>query len=483
LGGVTLEYTSKLNLYKWNKKDKKEDTIIEMANNAEKIDSAIFTLNKRAIYVNEAPFNAKGDGTDETTKLQAAVNSLPSSGGILVFPAGYTFKHRAQLDFTGKQRVTVFGHGAILESFADTPVVTGYGNLWFKDITNIAIFGLTIKANGRSRLSVSTPAPSIENSAITVFNCNHVWVRDVSIYGAVNDGIFSGGNPSDPYSDNVVIENIYIDWARRNGVSFNRNTNFRVKGGTIKNIGFYNGGLDPLAVPPMAAVDSENTSSTGVNRNGHIEGVTFINNYIDVEFYGGHEQCSINNIDITTTDVATFANFGVVLQGMRSINPNYIPKGVTISGVKGSKRTMSGCIYIDQTDDTVISQNPIKALSGGSIVESADNNRTKVEGNNCKIGFMSIEGKGSIVKNNTLDDFNVVGGYGIFTTATVKEASNNTVVSVNAGAMGYQVADATKTMFVNNMFMGLGKPVFNYEWREKEEIVIGNSTFIKRLIS
>jgi hypothetical protein len=478
-----VDFTSIFNLYKWSKQDKKTDTISEMAKNSDKIEAVLAPISKRAIYVNEAPFNAKGDGTDETTKLQAAINALPAVGGILHFPAGFTFKHRAQLDFTGKQKVTVFGFGAVLESFTDTPVTAGFGNLWFKDIINIAVFGLTIKANGRSRLLPSTPAPSIENSAITIMNCNHVWFRDVSIYGAVNDGIFSGGNPSDPYSDNVVIENIYIDWARRNGISFNRNTNFRVKGGTIKNIGYHNGTLDPLAVPPMAAIDSENTSSTGVNRNGHIEGVTFINNYIDVEFYGGHEQCSITNIDITTTDATTFANFGVVLQGVRSINPTYIPKGVTISGVKGSKRTMSGCIYIDQTDDTIIEQNPVKALSGGSIIESADNNRTIVEGNKCKTGFMSIEGKDSIVKNNTLHDYKTVGGYGIFVASTVKEASNNTVVTTDAGSMGYQVVDATKTMFVNNTAMGPGKPVFNYEWREKEEIVIGNSTFIKRLIS
>jgi hypothetical protein len=480
-----MEFTTLFNLYKWAKKDKKNDTISEMAKNADKIEAVLGPISKRAIYVNEAPFNVKGDGTDETVKLQQAVSALPATGGILVFPAGYTFKHRAQLDFSGKQRVTVFGYGAVLESFTDTPVVPGFGNLWFKDASIIYIFGLEIKANGRSRLSVSTPAPSIENSAITVMNCNHVWTRDVIISEAVNDAIFSGGNPADPYSDNVLIENITIDWARRNGVSFNRNTNSRVVGGTIKNIGYNKatGLLDPLAVHPMAGVDSENTSATGINRNIRVSGVTFIDNYIDIEFYGGHEDSSIHDVTLSSTGNTTFALFGIVLQGKRDINPNYISKGVVVSKAKIKKRTTGGSIYLDQVDDTVIDDNTVNGLDGGTIIETATCKRSNIKGNVCKKGFISVEGLDTIYKSNTLDEYSSATGFGVFLTATVKQASDNTVIVTSAGATGYQCADPTKTMFVNNMFMGPGTSVYNYVNRTKEDIVMGTSTFIKRLIS
>lgn len=44
------------------------------------------------ITVTDAPYNAKGDGvTDDTAAIQAAINALPASGGIVYFPAGRTY--------------------------------------------------------------------------------------------------------------------------------------------------------------------------------------------------------------------------------------------------------------------------------------------------------------------------------------------------------------------------------------------------------
>jgi hypothetical protein len=477
-----VNFTTLFNLYKWSKQDKKNDTISEMAKNADKIEEVLGPISKRAIYVNEAPFNAKGDGTDETTKLQQAVSALPATGGILVFPAGYTFKHRAELNFVGKSRVTVFGYGSILESFPTTPVTKGFGNLNFEGMNNIAVFGLEIKANARSRLIPSSPVDGC--GTINIMKSSNVWIRDVTIREAVSDGILSGGMPSDPISDNVLIENIHIDWARRNGVSFNKNSNSRLIGGLIENVGYDRvGAIDPLASAPMAGIDSENTSATGINRGIMVRGVTFKNNYIDVLFYGGHAESHIDdNLCISDTG-ATIFNHSIIMRGHRVASPTYIPKRVPVTNNKIHKKTISGGILLDHTDDCLIGGNFVESQSGMSIIDGSTNNRTVIRDNQCVIGGITCESVDGQLIRNVLTEYSSIAGFGMFLATTVKQASDNTIVSIAGGATGYQCADPTKTMFINNMFMGPGTSVYNYVNRTKEDVVMGTSTFIKRLIS
>ena len=67
------------------------------------------TASKLADTVSVKDFGAVGDGTtDDTAAIQAAINSLPSRGGIVTFPAG---KFRTTAKITVKSYVTLQGAG------------------------------------------------------------------------------------------------------------------------------------------------------------------------------------------------------------------------------------------------------------------------------------------------------------------------------------------------------------------------------------
>jgi hypothetical protein len=73
------------------------------------------------VNVKDDPYGALADGSDDTAKIQAAINALPANGGLLFFPPG---DYRVtQLDLSGKSAVYFVGVGR-----RSNPSTTGGGS-------------------------------------------------------------------------------------------------------------------------------------------------------------------------------------------------------------------------------------------------------------------------------------------------------------------------------------------------------------------
>jgi hypothetical protein len=111
-------------------------------------------LRTDVVNVKDAPFNAKGDGvTDDTEEIQAAINSLPASGGTVVFPAG-TYKVTAPIvvassavDLVGSTAAAsaLVGYGAI-DVLRLGNGTAGTGGLTYAGIFGGSIANLEIRA-------------------------------------------------------------------------------------------------------------------------------------------------------------------------------------------------------------------------------------------------------------------------------------------------------------------------------------------------
>jgi hypothetical protein len=119
--------------------------------------------------INGAPINvldygAVGDNsTNDAAAIQAAVNALPASGGVLEFPSGKTFVIGTPINFTGKSDFTVTGFGATIRCGATR--ITSYLNL--DGSTNATIIGLTFDGRvANMPLYTSGDYPTVYNAGV-----------------------------------------------------------------------------------------------------------------------------------------------------------------------------------------------------------------------------------------------------------------------------------------------------------------------------
>jgi hypothetical protein len=103
--------TSNINLYKWDKTDSKQTTIIEMAANMDVIDSS---LAESATDIKQRGFNAKhylatGDGvTDDILFLNNAITDALTTGGKVLLPPGQFY---ISSDLNIPAKVDIVGSG------------------------------------------------------------------------------------------------------------------------------------------------------------------------------------------------------------------------------------------------------------------------------------------------------------------------------------------------------------------------------------
>lgn len=83
-----MEFTTNLQLYKPRRTDTKQSTLDELANNADKIESFLYST-MTEINVRTPPYNLKGDGTDTVDQIQSLFNLANTNGTVyLYFPKG-----------------------------------------------------------------------------------------------------------------------------------------------------------------------------------------------------------------------------------------------------------------------------------------------------------------------------------------------------------------------------------------------------------
>jgi hypothetical protein len=167
-------------------------------------------------------FGAVGDGvTDDATAIQLAINSLPASGGIVLFPSG-TYQLTATQTVSGKschivvssrQNVYLCGYGAIVQSTYTAATLNNLGDVFrISSSNNIVIEGFTITTQFARSIGVGTPsdygcnAVTIDTSSSSAQNFS---MRDVRVLSAMS---LLRTLPSATYRlRNIIVENCSID--------------------------------------------------------------------------------------------------------------------------------------------------------------------------------------------------------------------------------------------------------------------------------
>lgn len=196
------------------------------------IDYVTQLKNKPTIDVRS--FGAKCDGvTDDTAKLQLAINSVPDSGGTVEYPNGVCLISnslwiRSNMAFRGQGGMSKSTQIKRKDGMATDAIVAGIwdgtthargatyldwiGGLPYDDITpgeNISIQGIYINGNGANAgtptRAPNPPLSAYRGSGIWIQFVKGVYINDVATYQTPNDGIWIGG------SARVMVQNCWFN--------------------------------------------------------------------------------------------------------------------------------------------------------------------------------------------------------------------------------------------------------------------------------
>lgn len=166
-------------------------------------------------------FGAVGDGSaDDAAAIQRAINALPSSGGIVLFPAGTYVVSATQtvsgtpchIVVSGRQNIYLCGYGAIIQSTLTAPTIGNLGDVFrISSSNNIVIEGFTVTTQFTRAIGSGTPSD---------FGCNAVTI-DTSGGAAQNFSmrdvrVLSGMSllrvlPAVARMRNIIAENCTVD--------------------------------------------------------------------------------------------------------------------------------------------------------------------------------------------------------------------------------------------------------------------------------
>ena len=271
-------------------------------------------------------YGAVGDGIhDDTAAFQAAINSLPSSGGTVTVPAGtYLIDpiKKVQLrsymllsmdpDATLKAKTNSATRAYILYAYKRTQVEIAGGRLLGDRETHTYVSGST----------------SEWNHGLQIIGCTHVTVRDMWVGMCAGDGICTGGNTSD-----LVINNVVSTGNRRQGLSLTQCNNVKVYNSEFS----YTKGTSP-----ECGIDIE-PDNDYLATNIWIENCRLNNN----AKYGINVFKRVSNVTLESCTIENNSSCGMVMVGCSTVTiQNSLVQNNSATGVQfysGDKLTMKGC--------------------------------------------------------------------------------------------------------------------------------------------
>jgi polygalacturonase len=166
-------------------------------------------------------YGAVGDGRhDDTAAIQAAINSLPSTGGIVTIPAGtYLIDTSKKINLRSNMLLKM-DPAAILK--AKSCSLIRHYLLYVNGKSNVEIAGGQLVGD-RDTHSYAGTSTHEWGHGIQILGSTRVTVRDLRVSKCTGDGVCIGGKSSD-----VVIGNIVSTNNRRQGLSITNCTNIKV---------------------------------------------------------------------------------------------------------------------------------------------------------------------------------------------------------------------------------------------------------------
>jgi hypothetical protein len=166
-------------------------------------------------------YGARGDGLhDDTAGIQAAINSLPSSGGTVTIPAGtYLIDTSKKINLRSLMHLKLES-GAILK--AKTSSLARHYIVYINGKSDVEISGGQLIGD-RDTHHYSTTSTHEWGHGIQILGGRRVTVRDLRVSKCTGDGVCIGGSSYD-----VVIDNIISTVNRRQGLSITNCSNIKV---------------------------------------------------------------------------------------------------------------------------------------------------------------------------------------------------------------------------------------------------------------
>ncbi|MBN2498658.1 MAG: right-handed parallel beta-helix repeat-containing protein [Deltaproteobacteria bacterium] len=393
-------------------------------------------------YINVKSYGATGDGsTDDTEAIQAAVDSLAGSGGIVFVPTGtYMVQAVSNGISLGNHTTLWLTPGAMLKAIPNSS--QSYAVVLVEDVTGVSIIGGTIAGERDEHTGVDGQW----GMGISIRSATNVLIEDVTIRDCWGDGIYVGFGSSN-ISANVKIRGVLVDHNRRQGLSIVSCSGCTVEASTFSG----NAGQ-----APQAGIDLEPNSDTGpvedtritgnlFVKNGYglllaaqnapverttVTGNTFTDNFIDgIRLFLASGNTVSNNV------IRRSGNHGIAIYGrLNEQTEEFAHDNIVANNiVEGSDEIGISLFY---TIDNVVSGNLIVGSGQSETPEKNDNlalrfsARNSVQGNTMRLGSYSVQPRFGIFVTDTSTD-NVVSNNDLYhagATAAFMDQGVGTVV-------------------------------------------------------
>jgi len=273
--------------------------------------------------VNVKNKGARGNGShDDTAAIQAAIDSLPNSGGTVVIPAG-------RYMINAKKALRLHSHTRLkLDSSAELRVIPNSASRYWVvkvwNANNVEIVGGSIVGDRASHRGSSGEW----GYGINVSGSQNVLVKNVKVSEFWGDGLLVGATGSGrslSRSDYVTFNNVVSSHNRRQGLTVGPSKHVYIVNSTFKNT---------KGTLPEAGIDMEPQDQGPVNK-VRLENNTFSGNHGN----GIELHANISDITITSNNLTGNHGFGMLAISaphMKVANNYATRNGLAGVGLSGS---------------------------------------------------------------------------------------------------------------------------------------------------
>ena len=277
------------------------------------------SIGSKTINVRNA--GAKGDGRhDDTRAFQAAINSLPSSGGTITVPAGtYMIDALRSINLRSHVRLKM-SSGAKLVAIPNSSQRSYVIKAW--KVNNVEISGGAIVGERAKHRGSSGEW----GFGIDILASSKVYVHDLKVSDCWGDGLYIGamGKGSRAVkSTDVTVRNVVSNNNRRQGLSFGPvqrvyvvNSTFSNTHGTKPEAGI---DIEPSTQGSAANIRIEGSHVTGNAGSGievqpHVSGVVVTSSTIKGNKGFGVYTNAASNVSIANNSITENWLFGVAMR-------------------------------------------------------------------------------------------------------------------------------------------------------------------------
>lgn len=256
--------------------------------------SPTLTIGSASVNVRNA--GARGDGVhDDTAAFQAAINSLPTSGGTITVPAGtYRINALKSINMRSHTRLKM-DRLAQLVAIPNNQTRSYVVKAW--RVNNVEIVGGSIVGERARHIGASGEW----GMGIDILGSSKVYVHDLKVSNCWGDGLYVGSQGSagnaTPSAD-VTIKNVVSDNNRRQGLSIGPVNHLYIVNSTFSNT---------HGTKPQAGIDIEPMLTRGLAQNIRIEGSHITGNGGS----GVEAQANVTGLTLTSNTIKGNTGYGV----------------------------------------------------------------------------------------------------------------------------------------------------------------------------